>query len=525
MKNDSLKIIFRTFILVSLFSCSNNQTSDSTQDETNSQSNSEENSPTASFPTLPSLTAPQVVAYNGNTLGDGFIPVVGTVDSTYSGYYFVVSTEELNTTTFTTQTNQCDALSLSHALIDSSGWFEPLYLVGTEQTTLYYYITDCVDHWGDSVNDTPRSNLLWNVSATQDTAQASQKVYALNGSSLLKMEYSSTQDLWSVLGSHEDGYQVIENSGASQLAFDSTNSNFGLLKDSTGILVKQLSGTDESITSLTTISLAAANAYKVIKSTNDSLYFGIEQEKAFDAFIYNYLNYIQSSANTSLLGATEESHIQFIECDEEVFQCTDKDSSGNRMDYTTLQAFDIQTIAAEPYLLVAYQDSQSLSHLRMANEKSTIRFGGETAMGSYAGLKELIIYHTPSLTSETGYAALLDSTNNKVWIVKFNIAAQTITFNTGLFVSVGHNPQAMLLSQHYLYVTNSEDDTISVIKLFDDSNSPLVQPTVEQTINLDDLVTDKTLTLNPSGILEKDGYLMISCTGIKGQLILKLSDL
>jgi len=410
-----------------------------------------------------------------------------------------------------------------------------LALTNSSVAQVYVAVIDATGNVSPSNTETIHANALWLASAASDVTISNGSITAVTNDIAITAKLNDTN--WSVQGDHTNNYLSWANDSAdgetsfgSQFDFNpSTNTvcnGFGVLNSTDGIHFHRLS-TDSTVTYEETVNRPSdATEFTAIKYTaNNNLMYAV-QKNSTEASIYHVFesdgesdNGLASCDPTPSSGETSD--IKFLQ-------------SSDGITHSKTIAFDTVTLNTDgndkDYALALFTNSSGKYFLRMGTYYlyTTTTFG--TPLGNtldFSGLTDLMIYYDQTDATNVGKAALLDSTNNKIWIVNYDVTKNRVNFNTNHFVSVGIHPSAMVLNddKSKMYVMNYDDGTVSVLSLLDGTTARTT-PTVTATFDLKaTYFPDKNVTLHPNKIKYYNDQLIISCEGLKGMLIVNTSDI
>ena len=494
--------------------------------------------------TLPSLSTTNTVAYAQD--GEGNFPVgggAGTVTDFATTDQVALSTEPLSADLASSSvipakagiqsqlyklssislfneahanTNICANENVTCCPINSNGGWDVCYLNtgSVSPANIYYTVVDENGNaYDDSVEDTIQGNLLYAGNTPQDIVSLTDGTsYVVTNDMAIKLDQNSDGHT-QVQGDYNNHYENFVSEG-SKVSYDSTNALMGVMNVNDGVNLFTVSSGVVRDTGITA-SVSDALSYTVVKGVNDMLLYATEHEAKTEAYV-EVANSSMSSYSSYHSSSSSISRIQYLSCtDPSSASKCDLDDAGNPIYSTKVLAVDSITYDLNVYTVVAFVDDQDNVRIKFAKKDgltSVERFGDTFATTFIpSAIKEISIYHTQSSSSDNSKLAILDNENNRVVFGEFNASTQTVNIDTANSVSVGSNPVAMKLYNNRLYVLNNTDQSVSVMRLFeDDGATPLSTPEVVATALLNDQLSGKTLSFNPNSLDVKNGKVIVS---------------
>lgn len=437
----------------------------------------------------------------------------------------------------------CDDEGVSCWPVNADGSFEAYAELSTQSTASIYYtlvdaagvIVNNVDSTGletafETVEEHVNNSLIWVAQNPQDIQLATDGFFGVLGQDMLtQIKYNSelSAGRFQVVGDYLTSYKSADAVGAASIAFDEA-SNLTLRQPEAGIdIFSSLATTD--LLSFTDsgrdVTVANTEEYTQLKFANDGMKFVRKplEVRAESEYIYNALD-----------GSTE---VAFLEMSDGLYH----DGTSDFVKVSSALIFDVDSAG---YALVVFEDDRGGMRVRMGTSDASVleddrRFGGETSLtASDYNFLDIQIFHQNSSGSDLGEALLLDSLNNKLWMVSFNHYAdaaddvRSVTLeDDAIDLGSSKNPQSFVFNsdKSRVFVVNQGDDTISVITLVDAEGNVRTVTDMESdivTINLSDYLNGKafTVTANKAAYYSTiDGdYLLVGSEGISGAIVVDL---
>jgi len=378
------------------------------------------------------------------------------------------------------------------------------YPTGTNSSNFNIYLTDG-ENLSPATKEGVNHKVLWLNESPKDMVSTGDMIYSMTNGVAVKMQYSTTDSLWYVVGNYLESYKNFE-VGGDRFDFDPGNDFFGVMNRTDGVNLKMLSNgnvTDLGITS----TQVDATEYTAIKYENGNLMYGIAEEGDEEAYIYHALDGTGPRFDPD---SNLPDWIQFIAVGD-----TEDDGVTPMTHFRTVD-FAINTLG---HLFVAYEGRDGELRFRMSD--GTVRFGGKLPVNSRLGrpnIKALSFIDDDNVI-------LLDDANHKVWVVRTDRVGRRINSNLSLSVdgippesgpvAVAFNPEKSIA-----FVLGGKSETIYALSIV-----PGNLPRVVGTVKLADFTPGKNLTFTPNKITYQDEHLFVGCKGIKSQLVIKKEDI
>lgn len=475
---------------------------------------------------------------------EGFIPVVFFPDAIewnqehqftdtnndgfYDDVFLVVTTDENDLSEFSNNKSQiqnsnlafsdlifrkafAQANTVQYCAVQTNNAVECFFNSQNQSPQKLYFTLGDANHkkYSDVYSESIQPSMYYVKQAPQDLLYAKNELYVITQNQGVEIVFSETDQKKQVQGAYTENYEAFATQD-SKIIYDDKNDFFATLNQQTGLsLLKQIG--NQVWQNVASYTQNKATQFTVFKNYGETIYYGIEQNNAEEASLYNLY---ENTAHYSNLADLQYDHLQFLN------STNNLDVMGQKILHKKTLGFDFNS---DGFALILFQDSMNQFRLRAVNASGSVIGGKRTLHSPYANtfdFQDIQFY-------DHDRALILDKLNDRLWVVEFNQEDKILSAQLNHFVQVGHSPVQMRMNQDktQVYVLNEVDESISIVSLASSDLSKRYHPEILGTFYLKDLFPKKSFNFAPQTLTLSETSLFVGSTKTQSILEIPFSEL